>query len=379
MITIFLARTLNLNRSYTVIYDEISRRTDPDMRIVYVSMPELTIEDIVRLGRESDWIVIDNAVWVARLYDPGLINSAVFPRWRGARFYQNAFEALMEIDAPRLYVASGWDLHWPGPEIDALLPRIDALAWMFEKRPMACADVPLHYREPWMDLHDDPLRNWEKTRRMVPIRIELVHSLGSQEFLQRPNVKWWDTCVVGDSYRTRLAARDSILREDLSIAPFRSIDQTILRMTHHLAHMISPEAVSGWCNRMRQIHQVHTFKRSRTSFVCGSGLRYLVRKFFEVPAAWSATLAYPSMAFEHFGFRDGENVIITSPEDSGKTVRTLLNHRNLLHATTKRGWEMVRALHSVEKRATDFIECLRRLRKGTLRCAEFVDGRYEIT
>ncbi len=118
--------------------------------------------------------------------------------------------------------------------------------------------------------------------------------------------------------------------------------------------------------------------RSRISFVCGSGYKYAVRKFFEIPAARSAMIAYPCVGFEDYGFVDGENVIVALPEDAGHAARSLANNGSLRERLTKNAWEMVGRLHSAEKRVSDLLECMKRIEKGSLKGAQFINGKYEI-
>src|SRR6185295_2582640 len=96
---------------------------------------------------------------------------------------------------------------------------------------------------------------------------------------------------------------------------------------------------------------------SRLNFVCGSGYRYPVRKFFEVPAGLSALICYPSTGFSDYGFVDGTNAVVTMPEDFGRAARLLLADGDRCARLAGNGFELARRLHSAERRADDLLAC----------------------
>lgn len=377
MITVFFTKSNTINRSYSVVYDELIRRALSDVRMVDVATA--SIPQILEFARSSDLVVIDNFIRVAEGLDPSKFDSTVLDNWRGAAFYNEAWQAVVGSGARILFVASGWDLHWPGPILEELLPRIHSIAWLYEKRPLMLSDVASPYRDEWMTGHTDPIANWNAVRKLVPIRIELIHSLAADEFTRGAPKQLWDACIAGATYSTRQIALGAARREGLRLAPFRWADNTILINTERLARLSGAATASRLRNRLRNSNQRFFVERSRASFVCGSGYCYPVRKFFEVPAQRSLLIAYPCFGFSDYGFADGVNCVVTAPEDFGATARRMLAKPELCEKLRNSAWAMVRRLHSVESRVDNLVECMRRLASDRLKGAEFVDGEFVVS
>ena len=376
MITVFYAKANSINPSYTILYDELSRRRESDLRVLDVS--SLSEEEVGRYARASDLVVVDNFVRAAPDLDPAGLHSVTLGNWRGAEFYARAWEIASTAGAPLLYVASGWDLHWPGPDLERLLPRLSAIAWLFERRPVAREEVPPAYRDPWMEGHADPIENWEKVRSRVATRIELIHTISPYEFRPAAARPLWDVCIAGATYRPRVLADASAREAGLAIAPFRRADSAILRATARLPFFIGNFYASRLRNRVRQASQRLFTARSAINFVCGSGYRYPVRKFFEIPAVRSALLCYPCTGMRDYGFVAGEHYLEVAPEGFGREAKKLLAEPNRRERMIEKAAAMVRRLHSVGRRASDLIECMRRMRAGRLRVARFHEGEFVI-
>ncbi|MCS6947570.1 MAG: glycosyltransferase, partial [Steroidobacteraceae bacterium] len=265
-----------------------------------------------------------------------------------------------------------------GLDLTELLPRIHAVAWLYEKRPVSREEVPESYCDTWMSHHANPMHTWEAVRSRVRIRIELPHSVAADEFLKVEKRRFWDACIAGDAYRTRLIAEDAARAAGLSLAPYRAIDRRILGATQKLSKVAGPVRASRLRNAARRLHQRWIVSHARLNFVCGSGYRYPVRKFFEIPAARSALVCYPCTGLSDYGFTDGVNCLYTVPEDFGRTARRLLQDESLRDRLERKALELVLKNHSVERRASDLIECFRRLRDGRLKTAQFIAGEYVI-
>jgi hypothetical protein len=130
--------------------------------------------------------------------------------------------------------------------------------------------------------------------------------------------------------------------------------------------------------RFYNVTQRTIVRSSGTVFVCGSGVAFATRKFFEMPALLLPVIAYPCIGFEDYGFVDGVNVISTSPEDAGRNAKWLHDHPIEAARIAIEGQKMVARLHSLETRIGQFAECLRKVDDSSLRCAEFRSGQFEI-
>lgn len=376
MITVFYAKANSINPSYTVLYEELSRRNEPDLRVFDIST--LTIKKIDFLAKTSDLIVIDNFIYVANAINPKGFHSVMFEQWKGQNFYKEAFYCASNAGIPLLYISSGWDLHWPGPVLDQLLPSVTGIAWMFEQKPINRSEVNDAYRDSWMDTQVDPYENWNKVRNSVNVRIELTHSIGKTEFVKSNAKALWDVCIAGDTYRTRVIARQSANYLNLSEAPIRRIDPLINKTTAKLPPICGNRNASMIRNLLRQANQRFLTHRSKVNFVCGSGYCYPVRKFFEIPSVRSALIAFPFLGMSDYGFIDGKHFIEVAPEDFGSEAKKILSNENLRLEMIDNAWQLVMRLHSTDKRVDDLTKCMRLMAKGKLRLAKFYKGEFVI-
>jgi hypothetical protein len=113
-------------------------------------------------------------------------------------------------------------------------------------------------------------------------------------------------------------------------------------------------------------------------FVCGSGVAFATRKFFEIPALEIPMLAYPCVGFEDYGFANGVNVVSTLPEDTGKNARWLHDRPIEAARIAMEGQKLIALQHSLGARIGQFAQCVRRVDTASLRSAEFRDGKFEI-
>jgi len=376
MITVLYAKSNSINPSYTVLYAELSRRIEADLRVLDVS--SASIEQIEQHCRTSDLLVVDSFIRAANALNPAGLSSVMLLNWRGQDFYASVWHAATTAGAPVLYIASGWDLHWPGLDLEQLLPKLSGIAWTYERRPVTLPEVPAAYRDAWMAEQSDPIDNWEKVRSRVKTRIELIHSLDNSDFEAKNASPRWDVCIAGDTYMPRVLARRAALECGMKEAPIRFTDTAILRLTGKLPVLCGNLIASSLRNRLRQANQRFLTHRSAINFVCGSGYRYPVRKFFEIPAVRSAMLAYPCTGMRDYGFVDGEHYLQIAPEDFGREARKLLANESLRTRLIDNASEMVVRLHSAERRVDDLIECMRRMAAGRLRLASFHDGEFVI-
>jgi len=240
------------------------------------------------------------------------------------------------------------------------------------------SEVPNQYRDPWMTPQHDPLGTWNLVREIAPVRIELPFSVAPSEFARSSSRHLWDACVPGVSYSTRALATRAIREEGVSCAPAHTIGRVEAALSIVLGKIAPSEPASLASMRMYQMVQRRLVRSSGTVFVCGSGVAFATRKFFEVPALRVPIIAYPCVGFEDYGFADGVNVLATLPEDAGKRAKWLRDRPIEAERIGMEGQKMIDRLHSLETRVGQFAECVRRVDSASLRGAEFRAGRFEI-
>ena len=77
-----------------------------------------------------------------------------------------------------------------------------------------------------------------------------------------------------------------------------------------------------------------------------SGLRWPLRKFFEIPAQGTILICYPFKNAEQYGFKSWENcVFIERPEEIIDTLLKLSKDSNLSEEIAFRGFTLVKEKH----------------------------------
>jgi hypothetical protein len=222
------------------------------------------------------------------------------------------------------------------------------------------------------------MRLWNDIVRTFPVRVELPFALGPAEFRGQPPRHIWDVSVAGAPYRTRVIASGAIRAAGLSLAPYRELRMTMSALDRILPYLLPAEGASMATIRLQQKSQRQMMASTPVSFVCGSGLAFAVRKFFETPAMQNAMVAMPCVGFEDLGFRDGEHAIVAAPDDAGHHARRLVNDADVRQRIAGGGFDLVRREHSTARRADQLIDCMQRLGRDQLKNAQYVRGRFEV-
>lgn len=378
MITIFYARFAYINPGMPIFLKALQDNPPRGMRAVNVS--ELTPDAVTRIARESSTVAIDQSIENAATWaKPDEFSVYRIRGHHPLSFFAEISERLWDCDARRVFI-SNFDLHdlrLPAL-IEKMRGRVNAISWMFEKRPLTRDEVPTQYLDSWLTPQHDPLRTWNLIREIAPVRIEMPFSISPAEFAGPPGHALWDACIPGVSYATRTIATAAIRKAGLSCAPAHFIGRAQFGLTTVLGKVAPAEAGSLAAIRMYHVVQRNMVRASGVIFVCGSGVSFATRKFFEIPALQLPMIAYPCVGFDDYGFADGTNVLATLPEDAGEKASWLHDRPIEAKRIAAAGQKLIERLHSVETRVGQFAECLRRVDSGSLRGAEFRGGRFEI-
>jgi hypothetical protein len=130
--------------------------------------------------------------------------------------------------------------------------------------------------------------------------------------------------------------------------------------------------------RMLNIDFQRRLEMSRYSYTCGSGYRFAIRKFLEIPAAGAVMVCQPFTGFEATGFRDGENAIACEPEAVMDAHRMLQADPDRAQAIADAGRELVFRKHSVAARAAQFREALSAMADQSFAGARWEGGEYVV-
>ena len=165
------------------------------------------------------------------------------------------------------------------------------------------------------------------------------------------------------------------MQYNIRISPYQFFDKIYLKIWSKLPNY---DSINRLFIRTRQLSQHFFVSRSKLCFVCGSGIKYPVFKFFEIPAAHSLMLAYPFPGMDDYGFRNGSNVIYTLPEDAGKNATTFLKNNTLMEKIIDNASNLIYTNHRIVHRINSLLTCCEYILKGTLKNAQFINGNFEI-
>jgi len=390
MILILFSKNLNINASYNVLFASLQSIDRGDLRVIDIN--SYSFKELCFFIGESSLLVFDNSIYqsylLSSLYKKNknaLVSHYVV---NSSSFYLEVWGCLLSADKRKLFIASGWDLHWRFDFLGQLKNNISAIAWMFESYPLSFAAVPDKYKDSWMcddnqKLNEgftrvDPLKTYNEIVKSFPVRIELVHSLAAHEFDWVRKRKFWDCSIAGAGYKTRQVSKSSVLTNQLSLAPY-DFSNKCIQIAHKYGKYFMPRhmSISARICAMKY-NQKFITSRSRIGITCGSGIMYEVRKLFEIPALRVPMICYVDKQFSRLGFIDGLNCIYSTPEDAGRHAKYLLQNESFMNELADNAFQDVLRLHSSFKRSRDFLACLDKLNQGTLKGAKFVDGLYQI-
>ena len=120
-------------------------------------------------------------------------------------------------------------------------------------------------------------------------------------------------------------------------------------------------------------------QESKTCFTCGSALKYIVRKFFEIPAKGALLLCEPIECLKHIGFKDGTNCIFVQADKLDLKLFQIINNKEKsFQNIADNGRKLMQELHSIEKRSEQFYEVMTSIDNNDFIGSEFIYGSQKI-
>lgn len=208
-------------------------------------------------------------------------------------------------------------------------------------------------------------------QRLVERTACLPHFVSDAEFCwnslhNRPQ-SW---SVPGVGYAARREAAHALA--EIGFAEGRSLLGRLL---------MRPRFPQEWRSIGTQLYR-HSFRRmlerSRYAFTCGSGLRYPLRKFFEIPAAGALLVAQPFVNFADAGFVHGKNCIIAEPAILPAIHHQLARDPDWAESIAAAGRAMILANHSVTARALQLSEVFAALDAGVFAGGQWRSGAFKV-
>jgi glycosyltransferase involved in cell wall biosynthesis len=202
------------------------------------------------------------------------------------------------------------------------------------------------------------------------IVIEIPHCVDIKEAISCK--KKWDVCIPGVSYKTRKIAEESINAANLKILPFKKIS----KLKYYFDVIVNKFLSTITRNELGYKFIRRLSASSKINFICGSGYKYFVRKFLEIPLYNTAMICYPVKNMEDYGFVNGKHAIFCNPEDVGEACVSLLKNPALIDELAKNAYNLIAEKHTVTARATQLIKALEFLAEDKLVESYFKAGEY---
>lgn len=333
-----------------------------------VDVSYFTHAEIAAKIRTASLVIVDHSIMAATFFTPGRSTNVYIGDFKGRDHYVATWDMLLQAAAPKVYIASGWDLHWTGLEgDDNYLRHFQAIAWLYEKPPTRRDTLAPEFVDDWMMRHPCPGQTWDMVRDLIPNRFELTHFLKSRS---RNGMKIWDAGVYGVSYAPRRMVQEALEKAgDVSLAPFQRLDGLIFRFMsdRHVRQRI----------RVRSANQKFLVDHTAVSFVCGSAYNYPVRKYYEVAASGGFLLAHPCNGFTDLGFLPDENCVVVDFDNVAAQVKDLVRNEALRKTMAAKLQDTIYRLHNLETRTREFMEFVKYIYDGKTVVSEFKNGKFE--
>jgi hypothetical protein len=122
----------------------------------------------------------------------------------------------------------------------------------------------------------------------------------------------------------------------------------------------------------------NTIEDSKIAYTCGSGLDYLIRKFFEIPAKGTVLFCKPFKGFEDIGFVNGENCIVVNPDNVKEKIDLYLDNIDELNRISKNCQQMVFKNHSFVARVNQLEISLKAILNNEFAGSYWNKGKYTL-
>ncbi|MBL0941518.1 MAG: glycosyltransferase family 1 protein [Alphaproteobacteria bacterium] len=362
-VKLFYVSWYNINDTYNL-FPAYLKNFD-DLEVIDINLHDY--ESIKRALKSTSVLIIDHSIFAASLYQKNQTINVYIQNFKNTSFYNSVWNLLVNFNSRKVYIASGWDLHWTSLESNQeIIKSFDAIAWLYEKKPTSFRDVSEDFQDSWMRTHTCPQENWDFIRQHVSSRFELTHFVSHKLKKKR---KLWDVVVPGVTYQTRACFKKQVIKNsEISIAPYDYLLTAGNLVTNRLQKINI---------RFRKNLQEFLISHSKITFVCGSGYNYPVRKFFEVPTANSLLLALPFNGFSDFGFIKDQNCVVVDFSNIQEQVKDLSKHEDYACMLANNLQESIYSRHNIHKRAMEFIKFIIYIYNGENVIAEFKNGNFD--
>jgi len=206
--------------------------------------------------------------------------------------------------------------------------------------------------------------------------INLGHFVSDSEFFWgNLSSRKYDVAVPGSRYARRIRTIKAIKQmKDVSLA------SNYYKYYFKIADRLHLNPYSNfYCVNLYNLFFQQELSKSKACITEGGGDNQPVRKFFEISAAGSLLICWPSVGFEMLGFKDGINCIyVKSIDEVIKTIEMFKNDIEYFEAIASEGRKLVLTKHSVSARASQLNQVLEKINQGNYNGSFWKDGDFII-
>lgn len=285
------------------------------------------------------------------------------------RYLPTLSRDFLALQARRIALLMESDYYNFQPDQIERLAQMDALVGWGTEFVAATGELPDLHRERFGAEANDNWRNFVSAIRERVI--SMPHYVGDDEFSFLPlTERRWNWSVPGTGYWARREVAQRLAHQTrpgkrLPIAPVLS------RLGFH------PYSWRWFLDYYRRTFQ-EEIRNARYSFTCGSGLRYPVRKFFEIPALGSLLVCSPCQGFAALGFRHMENAVCCDPSAILDVDAELRRNPDGAQAMAHAGRLLVVENHSVTARSQQLRAAFEKIIEGRYHGNQWRAGRFEL-
>lgn len=154
----------------------------------------------------------------------------------------------------------------------------------------------------------------------------------------------------------------------------RRIDERLGKPNPYLQATLRRESIAAW----RENYKV-SLRKSKIAYADGGDGHIVVRKYIEIPANGTILAGDHVMGLERWGFRDGENMVLVTPENVLDITEELLKNPEKMQDIADKGRQLVLTAHTMRRRAEETIKAIESVRNGKYQGSYWENGRFVIT
>lgn len=222
--------------------------------------------------------------------------------------------------------------------------------------------------------HDRVNDNWINYIQKNPERIiSIPHIISEIEFcFHAVSSRKFDIAVPGVNYHSRKKINNIINKTSLSVNNRNT--SYLQKINIYLLRKFTTRS------NLKIFNQIfnNTIEDSKIAYTCGSGLDYLIRKFFEIPAKGTLLFCKPFKGFEEIGFKDNENCIVVNSNNIVAKAEEILNDKDRLVEIAEQGKKLIWKNHSFTARQDQMDRSFRRILNNDFKGSYWEDGKFHL-